>query len=259
MQDEDDAPDDENQKLSPIQEGQQHVADLRITDGKTRKPPRYTEAMLLSAMETAGAIIDDEELRDAMKGKGLGTPATRAPTIEHIVDPEVAYAERQKKLIVPTAKAIELIKFLRANGLDFLTSAKTTGEWEHALLQMEAGRYTRQQFMEGIYQMVNGMIGHIKTIAAHHKASQLAPQKLGAPCPLCAGELIHDRYTLSCACGFTLRKTIAGLTLSDAQLTTLFTTGNHPPIRGFISSKKKPFSAGLRLAEGGQKVEFVFA
>lgn len=260
MQDEDEAPDEENQKLSPIQQGQQHVADLRITDGKTRKPPRYTEAMLLSAMETAGAIIDDEDLRDAMKGKGLGTPATRAPTIEHLVDPKVAYAERQKKLIIPTAKASDLIKFLRANGLDFLTSAKTTGEWEHALLQMEAGRYTRQQFMGGIYQMVNTMIGHIKTIAAQHQATQPAPQKLDAPCPQCGGELTHDRNTLSCACGFKLWKTIAGLSLNDAQLITLLTTRSLPPIQGFISAKtKKPFKAGLRLAEGGERVEFVFA
>lgn len=259
MQDED-TPDEGHQKLSPIQEGQQHVADLRITNANTRPPPRYTEAMLLSAMETAGAIIDDEELRDAMKGKGLGTPATRAPTIEHLLDPKVAYAERQKKLIVPTAKAIDLINFLRTNGLDFLTSAKTTGEWEHALLQMEAGRYTRQQFMGGIYQMVNTMIGHIKTIAAQHQATQPTPQEINAPCPQCGGQLTHDRNTLTCPCGFKLWKTIAGLTLNDAQLTGLLTTGSHAPIQGFTSTKtKKPFNAGLRLVEGGAgKVEFVF-
>lgn len=263
LEDDEAPPDEDNQKLNPIQEGLQYVANLRITEGKTRKPPRYTEAMLLSAMETAGAIIDDDELRDAMKGKGLGTPATRAPTIEHLLDPEVAYAERQKKLIVPTAKAMDLIKFLRANGLDFLTSAKTTGEWEHALLQMEAGRYTRQQFMGSIHQMVHSMVGHIKTIAAHHLATQPAPQTLGAPCPHCGGELTHDRHTLSCAaCSLSIRKTIAGLTLNDAQLINLLTSGTHPSIKGFMSSKtKKPFSAGLRLVVEGSfaKVEFVFA
>lgn len=260
LQDEDE-PQEDNQTLSQIQEGQQYVADLRICDGKTRKPPRYTEAMLLSAMETAGAVIDDEELRDAMKGKGLGTPATRAPTIEHLLDPKVYYAERQKKLIVPTTKAIDLINFLRTNGLDFLTSAKTTGEWEHALLQMEAGRYTRKQFMDGIYQMTNTIIGHIKHIAGQHQSSQPPMQQINVPCPQCKGQLNNDRNTLSCTCGFKLWKTVAGLSLNDEQLSSLVMTGSHPPISGFLSTKtKKRFSAGLRLVEGGAgKVEFVFA
>lgn len=237
---------------------------LNINTSKTRPPPRYTEASLLGAMESAGAVIEDEELREAMKARGLGTPATRAATIEHLLDPEVAYIVRQKKNLLPTPKAFDLIDFLKTNGLAFLTAAQTTGEWEFALLQMEEGKYTRQAFMEGIYQMTHAIIDRVKQSAAALPGGldSLIPvvTEVSTPCPRCNGVLTADASALMCQCGFKLWRSICGINLTDEQCTLLLTTRAHPPISGFKSTKSKnSFAAGLALASDmSGKVEFVF-
>lgn len=237
---------------------------LAVSAGKTRKPPQFTEASLLGAMETAGNVIENDDLREAMKAHGLGTPSTRAPTIEHLIAPDVGYVIRQKKFLVPTPKAIDLIGFLTANGLQFLTEAKTTGEWEYALLQMEQGRYMRDTFMTGIHQMTHALVTRVKHIVAslppEQQALQAPPTDFDTPCPRCQGTLSATSSNLTCACGFKLWKTLLGLRLTDDQCTTLLTTGAHPKIEGFLSVKtNKSFAAGLRLATDlSGKVELVF-
>lgn len=237
---------------------------MNVAALQTRKPARFTEASLLGAMESAGAVIEDEDLRDAMKGRGLGTPATRAPTIEHLLHPDVAYMTRQKKQLLPTQKAFDLIEFLRNNGLMALTAAQTTGEWEYKLLQMEEGKFTREAFMQGIYQMTHNIVDRVKACAATLTPAQ---QAINAPptlstilCPCCHNALNSDANTLTCQCGFKLWKTILGIRLTEDQCETLLGTGAHPPISGFKSPKKpRPFSAGLKLADDlSGKVEFVF-
>src|SRR5213075_455994 len=116
-----------------------------IEDRMTKPPPRYTEATLLSAMETAGKLIDDEELREAMKDSGLGTPATRAETIEVLIRRE--YIERVGKDLQATPKGIQVITMLEENKL---TSPELTGDWEHKLSEIEDGRGDRKKFMKGI-------------------------------------------------------------------------------------------------------------
>lgn len=132
---------------------------------KTRPPVRFTEDTLLGAMESAGAIIEDEELREAMKEHGLGTPATRAAMIEKLVHPDVAYCVRQKKLLIPTQKALDLIKFLRDNDLMTLAAAKTTGEWEYKLGKMEKNKYARNDFMADIRQVTHDIVDRVKKCA----------------------------------------------------------------------------------------------
>jgi len=112
----------------------------------TKPPPRYTEATLLSAMEGAGKLVDDEELAEAMKERGLGTPATRADTIDGLINQK--YMERGQRELIPTAKAEQLIQFLSAVKAEALTSPAMTGEWEFKLRQMEHDKFPRPKFMD---------------------------------------------------------------------------------------------------------------
>lgn len=250
--------------LCPLPPGQLlPLIDVTPVALKTMKPRHYTEAALLAAMESAGAQIEDEELRDAMKGRGLGTPATRAPTIEGLLEEDVAYLVREKKNILATQKAFDLIAFLQSNGLEFLTVAKTTGDWEYALLQMEQGQYQRATFMAGIHQMAKFIVERVKTSvsALPGGLESVVPQTTNIPCPKCHSGLTTALNAISCQCGFTLRKTILGRRLTDEECTLLLTSGSHPPINGFTSTKGKgkPFSAGLQLAaDMSGKVDFVF-
>lgn len=235
---------------------------ITSTQGKTRPPPRYTEATLLSAMESAGADIEDEELRESMKSKGLGTPATRAATIEKIIT--VGYAERDKTIIQITAKGSQLIQLLRTYHLAYLTSATTTGEWEHALTLIETGQISREQFMQQIHKLAHQLVHQVRTLIGNIPLEQRkagsTPTQSHHHCPDCQQPLTSDQKSLSCSCGFKLWRTMFSKTLTDQQITTLLTTGQHPPINGLISSRtKKSFSAGLTLVPGEKgKVDLVF-
>jgi DNA topoisomerase-3 len=234
--------------------------EMKLVALKTAPPARYTEATLLGAMESAGAGIEDDELREAMKERGLGTPATRAATIEKLLHPKVAYMERQKKNLVPTAKAFALVDFLRANGLMALAAAQTTGEWEFKLRQMEQGKVARPAFMAEITTLARDIVERVRANAKDLPAMQ-PKQSIEAPCPKCGGQLLADGKTMGCnGCGFKLWKEIAGRPLSDQEALALVRDLSLPTLSGFLSKAQKPFSAGLALADDlSGKVEFVFA
>src|SRR6185503_13011907 len=126
----------------------------------TKPPPRYTEATLLSAMEGAGKLVDDEELAEAMKERGLGTPATRADTIDGLINQK--YMERGQRELIPTAKAEQLIQFLSAVKADALTQPAMTGEWEFKLRQMEHGKFPRPKFMDEVIEQTKGIVERVK-------------------------------------------------------------------------------------------------
>src|SRR5882724_13327886 len=126
----------------------------------TKPPPRYTEATLLSAMETAGKLVEDEELAEAMKERGLGTPATRADTIDGLIYQK--YMHRNQRELVPTAKAEQLIQFLTAVKATDITSPAMTGEWEHQLRLMEQGKFPREKFMAEIVEETKGIVDRVK-------------------------------------------------------------------------------------------------
>ena len=154
---------------------------------ETRPPPRYTEATLLSAMETAGKLIDDEELREAMKERGLGTPATRAETIETLIRRE--YIERGGKDLMPTPKGLQVITMLEENKL---TSPELTGDWEKQLGDIEHGKGAKDDFIKGIEEFTEATV---KAIEALDK-EKLRPERveLGL-CPRCGaetGEIIRE-------------------------------------------------------------------
>lgn len=260
------AGDDKTPALCVVAPGEQvktnHVEAVAL---KTQPPKRFTEASLLAAMEGAGKLIDEDDLREAMKENGLGTAATRASIIEGLLNakdkedrPKEPYVTREGKAqhLVPTSKGMGLIGFLDANGIESLTSPRLTGEWERKLLLMEKGQYRRDVFMAEIEALTRDIIQKIRTKAG--ELPTVAQRVLAAPCPKCQGEIVSGQRTLDCACGFKFWRSIAGRELTDDEATVLFRDGAIiKQLDGFISAAKKKFSAGLKLTADA-KAEFVF-
>ncbi|WP_454688189.1 DNA topoisomerase [Achromobacter aloeverae] len=232
---------------------------------KTKPPARFTEAALLQAMETAGKLVDDEDLRDAMKERGLGTPATRAATIESLLadkdskgNPIQPYVTREGKAqhLVPTEKGITLIQFLEAQGLGTLASPALTGEWESKLLQVEKAKTSSAEFMAEIRNFTVQLVDTLKARAA--SVPQIAAADLGAPCPVCRKGLKASSRGFECVCGFKLGRTVARRVLADDEARQLFSSGKTALLQGFHSTaKNKDFAAMLAITAEG-KVEFQF-
>ncbi len=255
---------DESAELPPLEQGQAvKCVKAEVEAKETRPPPRYTEATLLSAMETAGKLIDDEELRDAMKESGLGTPATRAETIETLIRRE--YIERAGKDLTPTPKGLQVITMLEEHPL---TSPELTGDWEKRLTDIERGDEDRGVFIKDIEDFTRATV---EKIAALDK-EKLRPERveLGL-CPRCGaetGEIIKENSkAYGCTswksreetgCGFVIWKRVAGRSLTPEIARQLLEEGKTKEvISGFRSRAGKPFRARLVL-NGEGKVEFDF-
>jgi DNA topoisomerase-3 len=256
--------DPESAELPPLEKGQEvKVVAAESEPKETRPPARYTEATLLSAMETAGKLIDDEELREAMKESGLGTPATRAETIETLIRRE--YIERVGKDLVPTPKGLQVITMLEEN---LLTSPELTGNWEKRLGDIEHGKGKKDDFIKGIADFTKSTVD---AIAALDK-EKLRPERVElGPCPRCGaetGEIIREnskaygctswRSREETGCGFVIWKRVAGRTLTPEVARQLIEEGKTKEVlSGFRSRAGKPFRARLVLNDEG-KVEFEF-
>jgi DNA topoisomerase III len=254
----------ESAELPPLEQGQSvKCVSAEVEAKETKPPPRYTEATLLSAMETAGKLIDDEELREAMKESGLGTPATRAETIETLIRRE--YIERAGKDLTPTPKGLQVISMLEEHPL---TSPELTGDWEKRLTDIERGADERGAFIKDIESFTRATV---EKIAALDK-EKLRPERVElGPCPRCGaetGEIIKENSkAYGCTswksreetgCGFVIWKRVAGRTLTPEIARQLLEEGKTKEvISGFRSRAGKPFRARLVL-NGEGKVEFDF-
>jgi DNA topoisomerase-3 len=233
---------------------------------KTRPPARYTEATLLSAMEGAGKLIEDEELRDAMKEKGLGTPATRAQTIEGLIAEK--YMLRDGRELVPTAKAFQLMTLLRGLAIEDLTRPELTGQWEYQLSEMEQGRLKRDEFMAGIAKMAERIVRKAKEYDRDTIPGDYAT--LAAPCPNCGGVVKENYRRFSCTgtdgagegCGFSFTKIPAGRAFETAEAEAFLRDRKIGPLEGFRSKAGWPFTAEMKLVHdqelGNWKLEFDF-
>ena len=255
---------DESAELPELEQGQAvKCVEAEFEDKQTKPPPRYTEATLLSAMETAGKRIDDEELREAMKDSGLGTPATRAETIEVLIRRE--YIERAGKELQPTPKGLQVITMLEEHPL---TSPELTGDWEKRLSDIEHGSGDRDEFIKGIVDLTTQTV---EQIAALDK-EKLRPERVElGPCPRCGaetGEIIKENSrAYGCTswksreepgCGYVIWKRVAGRTITPEIARQLIENGRTTEVlSGFRSKAGKPFRARLVLNEDG-KVEFDF-
>ncbi len=220
--------------------------DIEIAANQTRPPARFNEATLLSAMEGAGKLVEDEELRAAMSAKGLGTPATRAAIIEGLVFEN--YIQRMGRELHPTAKAFSLITLLRGLKIPELISPELTGNWEFQLRQIEQGNLKRTAFMEKIA----GMTRHIVEQAKTHRGETIAGDFsiLKSPCPKCGG-IVHETYKkFQCQkCDFALWKILAGRQFEVEEMETLITQREVGPLQGFRSKMGQPFNAIIKLTD----------
>ncbi len=222
---------------------------------QTKPPARLTEATLLSAMEGAGKSIDDEELRAAMAGKGLGTPATRAATIEGLINEQ--YLVRDGRELHPTAKAFQLLRALRGFGVDDLDAPELTGEWEFKLAQMERGKLKRDAFMKEIAAMTRDIVERIRKGADRGEVPG-DYVTLKTKCPRCGGTVKENYRRFACAkCDFSISKHPGSRFFEIAEVEQLLRDRQIGPLTGFRSKIGRPFSAVLKITPEF-KLEFDF-
>ena len=225
----------------------------------TRPQPRYTEATLLSAMEGAGKVIEDDELREAMAQKGLGTPATRAAIIERLIAEK--YVVREGRELIPTAKAFQLLTLLNGLGVNELTQPELTGEWEYKLLQMEQGKLKRSSFMKEIARITKRIVDRAREYDSETIPGDYATLK--TPCPHCGGTVKENYRRFACAsCGFSITKIPGGRQFELDEVEILLRERTIGPLQGFRSKLGRPFAAILRIVpdkdNNNVKLEFDF-
>ncbi len=242
--------------LVPVQPNEQALVDrIDVKNSMTKPPARYTEATLLAAMEGAGKLVNDDELREAMSERGLGTPATRASIIEGLIAQE--YIAREGRDLLATRRGIELIELLKRVGLETLTSPSMTGEWEYQLKRMEHADLGRDSFMKGIKELTGDIVERVKQFKTDMQQVELP--ELPWTCPVCGAQgLKNTMDAVSCrSCKFSIRKSISGRDMAEEELAALVANRKTDILVGFTSRFGKPFDAGLELDEKG-KAKFYF-
>ena len=253
-----DEDDTREQQLPRLDRGEpSKVLEIESLAKETKPPRRYSDASLLGAMETAGKLVDDEELREAMKDSGIGTPATRAAIIERLID--VGYVERDGRALIPTEKGLNVIRLL---GEHALTSPDLTGSWERRLGRIERGEDSREDFMRDIAGFAKETVDVLDETL---KDVRIPRANLG-PCPVCGHDIIENRKGYSCwarddpGCGFVIWKAKAGKTLPLAIARELIANGRtERPVTGFRGRSGRTFRARLALMqneEGRWRTEF---
>ncbi len=246
---------DETPSLAPVKPGETvKTSEVEVKQNITKPPARYNEATLLSAMEGAGKLVDDDELREAMSEKGLGTPATRAAIIEGLILEE--YVHRVGRDLQATAKAFSLMELLNGLGVTELTKPELTGEWEFQLKEMQRKKISREQFMREIAEMTRRIVDRAKKYEFDTIPGDFGTLKV--PCPKCGGE-IHERYRqYQCVkCDFAMWKTLCGRMFEPEEIEQLITEKKIGPLQGFRSKKGFPFAAVINM-NAEHKIEFDF-
>ncbi len=241
---------DKGQSLVPVKPGELVSTEtVEVRGLKTRPPARYSEATLLGAMEGAGKTVEDDELREAMQEKGLGTPATRSSIIEGLIAEK--YMLREGRELIPTAKSFQLMTLLRGLDVQELTKAELTGEWEYKLAQMEQGKLSREKFMAEIASMTERMVKKAKEYDRDTIPGDYAT--LASPCPNCGGVVKENYRRYTCTgksgteegCGFSFGKSPAGRTFEQAEVEQFLRDKHIGPLDGFRSKAGWPFVAEM--------------
>jgi DNA topoisomerase-3 len=250
----------EDANLVQVQKDEKVDVEKVAAHGLVTKPPaRYNEASLLSAMEGAGKLVEDEELREAMAAKGLGTPATRAAIIEGLLGEK--YMVREGRELIPTAKAFQLMTLLRGLGVEELTAPELTGEWEHKLSQMERGNLPRDEFMQEIARMTQTIVKRAKEYDSDTIPGDYST--LETPCPNCGSQVKENYRRFACTkCEFSISKIPGGRQFEIPEVEQLIKDKTIGPLSGFRSKMGRPFSAILKLSFDDEiknyKLEFDF-
>ncbi len=225
------------------------TVESKLHEETTKPPPRYTEATLLSAMEGAGKLVEDEEHAEAMKERGLGTPATRADTIDGLINQK--YMDRAQRELVPSTKAEQLIQFLAAVKADALTQPTMTGEWEFKLRQMEHGKFPRPKFMDEVVEQTKGIIERVKAFEEDDSVARVTD----IPSPTDGKPLRETLRGYRSQDGeFMVYKVIGGRKMEEDEVRELVEKRTIGPLDGFISAKtRNRFAAVLRLVRDEEK------
>lgn len=238
-------------ELQPLPDKTPVICDaIDREENQTKAPPRFNEGTLLSAMEHSGKLIDDEELAEAMKERGLGTPATRSAIIEKLINEK--YIVREQRELVPTGKAFELLSLLEAMQIDVLASPELTGEWEYKLNQILKGGMTGEQFMAEIRKMTRVIVDKIK----EYKEDKVEnPEASFSPV---SGVRFYENATsyISEDEKIKIRKILGGRVMSPNEIVSLLEGETLGPLDDFRSKQGKQFTASIKLTNG--KVEFIF-
>ncbi len=238
--------------LNDADSAQSRFIDCQLVEDETRPPPRYSEATLLSAMEGAGKLLEEEDLADALKEKGLGTPATRAATIEHLIKEK--YLHREGTELIPSLKAEDLLEFLKAAGVDILTSPAMTGEWEQKLRMIEEGKFERKAFMDEISELTKDFVA--KTTGFSESSVDLKETKLRSP--IDGASIYEGLNSYQNESGdFRISKNIAGRRLTIDEVAVLLQDRRVGPLDDFISKTGKRFTAMLQM-DKEYKISFLF-
>ena len=257
------------------------VKGMEIKEGKTNPPKRYTSGNLILAMENAGNLIEDEELREQIKKSGIGTSATRGEIIEKLV--RIKYLNQNNKTqIITPEKLGEMIYEVVKLSVPSLLNPEMTASWEKGLEGIVNGTVNFAQYRtkleDYIRRETNKMInvdlthqiaGNINQFTGRNSKGIATRKKLGIKCPLCGGELSTTPFGYGCSnyyneqikCGFSVGR-IAGKDISEEDFTKLITEGKTGIIEGFMSKSKKPFKAALVLTKdenGRPSVNFDFS
>ncbi|WP_298012202.1 DNA topoisomerase III [uncultured Castellaniella sp.] len=245
----------EDGSLVAVADGERvRTEDIEARALVTKPPARFNEATLLSAMEGAGKLVDDEALREAMSERGLGTPATRASIIEGLINE--TYLRREGRDLIPSAKARQLMTLLSGLGVNELTSPELTGEWEHQLKLIEQRQLDRESFMREIAQMTQVIVKRAKEYERDTVPGDYAT--LQTPCPKCGGVVKENYRRYACtACDFSIGKHPGGRTFEVSEVEELLEKRTLGPLTGFISKMGRPFAAVLRITDEF-KLEFDF-
>lgn len=248
---------DAEKDLVPVEAGERvAVRGLRLEGKETRPPARYTEATILAAMEGAGKFVEDEDFREAMSERGLGTPATRAAILEGLIEDK--YVVRADKELVPTSNGRKLIERLTQIGVEILCSPEMTGQWEHRLKRMEQGELDRETFMGEIRALTESVVERARHSAKAAKDADYPD--LDEVCPQCGhSPLKQDEGSYRCpapGCKFSLWKEVASRPLSREEIHSLLESRFVGPLQGFRNRRGEEFTAALVLDEKG-KVKFV--
>jgi len=235
--------------LTPEDKARAITATATLHNETTKPPPRYTEATLLSAMEGAGKLVDDEAMADAMKERGLGTPATRAETIEGLINQK--YMERNQRELSPTTKAESVIEFLAAVKADALTRPDMTGQWEYKLRQMEQNKFSREQFMQEVIEVTKGIVERTKSFEETEENSRvtdiLSPTDGQPMLETLRGFKSRDGV-------LTVYKVMSGRKLDEDEVRQLVATGEIGPLDGFVSAKTgNRFPSKIRIVDDEKK------
>jgi DNA topoisomerase-3 len=249
--------DQQGETLTPVKSDETVKTTEVEVEGKETKPPaRYSEATLLSAMEHAGRLVDDEELREAMSEKGLGTPATRANIIEELIRHK--YLVRENRELIPTAQAFQLITLLNGLDVEALSKPELTGDWENKLHEIERGKLDRESFMDEIRSMTEEIVNRAKRYENDTIPGDYA--ELTTPCPKCGGLIKENYRRFSCSkadCDFDFGKAMGGRFFEIPEVEELLTNRTIGPLQGFRSKMGRPFAAIIHVTDE-QKVEFDF-